>query len=167
MYYDMYYVLFLGKIMFISPLSICIIYISPSNQIILISPILQNWSDLIFKCVFFSVLPQDELQEKYSLTGRFPGPTLTPPCRPWALLNWLFWILLLLFPLCLLLLRLFQSGSTFIIFTTVVLCFAGTEGVILKLKHMLNTVNKVRLISKTSKVIEVGLKYGSATRTVI
>ncbi|KAK3523153.1 hypothetical protein QTP86_020191 [Hemibagrus guttatus] len=72
---------------------------------------------------------KDEFQEKYNLTGCFPGPTLTPPCRPWALLNWLFWILLLLFPLSVLLLQLFQSGSAFIIFTTVVLCFAASLGV--------------------------------------
>lgn len=89
---------------------------------------------------FLFVLPQDELQEKYNLTGHFPGPTLSPPRRPWALLNWLFWIWLLLLPLCLLLLQLFHSGSAFTIFTTAVLCFAGTEVVILKLKHMLNDI---------------------------
>ncbi|XP_017316972.2 1-acyl-sn-glycerol-3-phosphate acyltransferase delta isoform X1 [Ictalurus punctatus] len=72
---------------------------------------------------------KDELQEKYSVTGRFPGPTLSPPRRPWALLNWLFWICLLLFPLCLLLLQLFHSGSAFTICTTVLLCFAASLGV--------------------------------------
>ncbi|KAL0178254.1 hypothetical protein M9458_027148, partial [Cirrhinus mrigala] len=55
----------------------------------------------------------DEFQEHYRQTGRFPGPITSPPCRPWALLNWLFWVCLLVYPLCMLLLQLLLSGSTF------------------------------------------------------
>ncbi|XP_035265885.1 1-acyl-sn-glycerol-3-phosphate acyltransferase gamma-like [Anguilla anguilla] len=42
---------------------------------------------------------KDALQEQYKKEGCFPGPTISPPRRPWALLNFLFWATLLLSPL--------------------------------------------------------------------
>lgn len=72
-----------------------------------------------------SLCQQDSFQEHYAQTGRFPGPVVTPPRRPWALINWLFWACLLLYPLCLLLVRLIQSGSVATILGTVALCIAG------------------------------------------
>lgn len=68
---------------------------------------------------------QDGFQEHYKQTGRYPGPTVTPPRRPWDLLNWLFWACLLLYPLCLLLARLVTSGSILTILASVALCSAG------------------------------------------
>uniref|UniRef100_A0A3Q3G6E7 1-acylglycerol-3-phosphate O-acyltransferase 3 n=1 Tax=Kryptolebias marmoratus TaxID=37003 RepID=A0A3Q3G6E7_KRYMA len=41
----------------------------------------------------------DALQEQYNKEGKFPGPTIIPPRRPWTLLNFLFWATLLLSPL--------------------------------------------------------------------
>lgn len=35
-----------------------------------------------------------------------------PPRRPWTLLNWLFWALLLLYPLFKLLINMINSGSS-------------------------------------------------------
>uniref|UniRef100_A0A3B5B8Z6 1-acyl-sn-glycerol-3-phosphate acyltransferase delta n=1 Tax=Stegastes partitus TaxID=144197 RepID=A0A3B5B8Z6_9TELE len=64
---------------------------------------------------------KDSFQEHYEQTGRFPGPTLSPPRRPWSLINWLFWSFLLLCPLGLLLTQLISSGSVFtIVFSLVV-----------------------------------------------
>lgn len=80
----------------------------------------------IFFCVCVCCLTQDEFQEHYRRTGRFPGPIASPPRRPWALLNWLFWVCLLVYPLCRLLLQLLLSGSTFTAVCTFVICFAGT-----------------------------------------
>ncbi|KAA8588313.1 hypothetical protein FQN60_001507 [Etheostoma spectabile] len=42
---------------------------------------------------------KDALQEFYKKEGKFPGPTIIPPRRPWTLLNFLFWATLLLSPL--------------------------------------------------------------------
>ncbi|CAG5865433.1 unnamed protein product [Menidia menidia] len=42
---------------------------------------------------------KDALQETYNKTGKFPGPTIIPPRRPWTLLNFLFWAAILLSPL--------------------------------------------------------------------
>ncbi|CAG09457.1 unnamed protein product, partial [Tetraodon nigroviridis] len=68
---------------------------------------------------------KDSFQEHYTQTGRFPGPILTPPRRPWALMNWLFWTCLLLYPLGLFLALLISSGSTLTILASVALCVAG------------------------------------------
>lgn len=68
---------------------------------------------------------QDGFQEHYAQTGRYPGPMVTTPRRPWALINWLFWACLLLYPLCLILVQLIQSGSLTTILATVVVCVAG------------------------------------------
>uniref|UniRef100_A0AAZ3PKY3 1-acylglycerol-3-phosphate O-acyltransferase n=1 Tax=Oncorhynchus tshawytscha TaxID=74940 RepID=A0AAZ3PKY3_ONCTS len=71
----------------------------------------------------------DKFQEDYSQTGCFPGPKVTPPCRPWALINWLGWTCLLLYPLCLLLVQLVNSGSILTIMATVAFCAAVSFGV--------------------------------------
>lgn len=50
---------------------------------------------------------------------------MSPPRRPWALINWLFWSCLLLYPLGLLLAQLISSGSMLTIFASVAFCSAG------------------------------------------
>ncbi|XP_075874912.1 1-acyl-sn-glycerol-3-phosphate acyltransferase delta [Nelusetta ayraudi] len=72
---------------------------------------------------------KDGFQEHYAQTGRYPGPVVTVPRRPWSLINWLFWSCLLLYPLCLILVQLIQSGSVTTILATVVLCIAASLGV--------------------------------------
>uniref|UniRef100_A0A8C1D7L0 1-acyl-sn-glycerol-3-phosphate acyltransferase delta n=2 Tax=Cyprinus carpio TaxID=7962 RepID=A0A8C1D7L0_CYPCA len=72
---------------------------------------------------------KDEFQEHYRQTGRFPGPITSPPHRPWALLNWLFWVCLLVYPLCMLLLQLLLSGSTFTVVCTSAFCLAVSVGI--------------------------------------
>lgn len=68
---------------------------------------------------------QDSFQEHYTQTGRYPGPTVSPPRRPWSLINWLFWACLLLYPLGLLVAQLISSGSILTILASVALCSAG------------------------------------------
>ncbi|KAM6997339.1 1-acyl-sn-glycerol-3-phosphate acyltransferase delta [Tautogolabrus adspersus] len=72
---------------------------------------------------------KDTFQEHYTQTGRFPSPTVTPPRRPWALINWLFWACLLLYPLGLLFAQLLSSGSMLTILVSVALCSAASLGV--------------------------------------
>ncbi|XP_043111010.1 1-acyl-sn-glycerol-3-phosphate acyltransferase delta-like isoform X1 [Puntigrus tetrazona] len=72
---------------------------------------------------------KDEFQEHYRQTGRFPGPITSPPRRPWSLLNWLFWVCLLVYPLCMLLLQLLLSGSTFTVVCTSLFCLAVSVGI--------------------------------------
>lgn len=55
---------------------------------------------------------QDAFQEEYYRTGTYPAVPIVPPRRPWTLLNWLFWALLLLYPLFKLLINMFNSGSS-------------------------------------------------------
>ena len=69
--------------------------------------------------------PQDQFQELYAQTGRFPGPTLSLPRRAWSLLNWLVWAGLLLYPLGLVLAQLVQSGSTCSVLASLCLCSMG------------------------------------------
>ncbi|XP_068183203.1 1-acyl-sn-glycerol-3-phosphate acyltransferase delta isoform X2 [Antennarius striatus] len=68
---------------------------------------------------------KDSFQEHYVKTGRFPGPTVTPPCPPWALVNWLFWICLLVYPLGLFCYQLASSGSVLTIVASLALCSAA------------------------------------------
>ena len=75
--------------------------------------------------VFALMHLQDSFQEHYAQTGCFPGPTVSPARRPWALINWLFWSCLLLYPLGLLLVQLISSGSMLTISASVVVCSAG------------------------------------------
>ncbi|XP_036980884.1 1-acyl-sn-glycerol-3-phosphate acyltransferase delta [Acanthopagrus latus] len=72
---------------------------------------------------------KDSFQEYYTQTGRYPGPTMSPPRRPWSLINWLFWSCLLLYPLGLLVAQLISSGSILTILASVVLCSAASLGV--------------------------------------
>ncbi|XP_039857142.1 1-acyl-sn-glycerol-3-phosphate acyltransferase delta isoform X1 [Simochromis diagramma] len=72
---------------------------------------------------------KDSFQEHYAKTGRFPGPIMSPPRRPWSLINWLFWSCLLLYPLGLLLTQLISSGSVFTIVASVAVCSAASLGV--------------------------------------
>lgn len=55
---------------------------------------------------------QDAFQEEYYRTGTYPAVPIVPPRRPWTLLNWLFWALLLLYPLFKLLINMINSGSS-------------------------------------------------------
>ncbi|XP_051937286.1 1-acyl-sn-glycerol-3-phosphate acyltransferase delta isoform X1 [Hippocampus zosterae] len=72
---------------------------------------------------------KDSFQEGYMQTGRYPGPIVGSPRRPWSLINWLFWSCLLLYPLGLLFAQLIISGSVTTILCTVVLCTAASVGV--------------------------------------
>ncbi|KAL7383518.1 hypothetical protein ABVT39_012302 [Epinephelus coioides] len=72
---------------------------------------------------------KDSFQEHYTQTGRFPGPTVKPPSRPWALINWLIWSCLLVYPLGLLVAQLISSGSMMTILASVALCTAVSLGV--------------------------------------
>ncbi|XP_030801905.1 1-acyl-sn-glycerol-3-phosphate acyltransferase delta isoform X1 [Camarhynchus parvulus] len=55
---------------------------------------------------------KDAFQEEYYRTGTYPAVPIVPPRRPWTLLNWLFWALLLLYPLFQLLINMINSGSS-------------------------------------------------------
>ncbi|XP_075780689.1 1-acyl-sn-glycerol-3-phosphate acyltransferase delta isoform X2 [Pelodiscus sinensis] len=55
---------------------------------------------------------KDAFQEDYYRTGTYPATPIVPPRRPWTLLNWLFWALLLLYPLFQLLINMVSSGSS-------------------------------------------------------
>ncbi|NXU37444.1 PLCD acyltransferase, partial [Drymodes brunneopygia] len=55
---------------------------------------------------------KDAFQEEYYRTGTYPAVPTIPPRRPWTLLNWLFWALLLLYPLFKLLINMINSGSS-------------------------------------------------------
>ncbi|XP_053795026.1 1-acyl-sn-glycerol-3-phosphate acyltransferase delta isoform X1 [Vidua macroura] len=55
---------------------------------------------------------KDAFQEEYYRTGTYPAVPTIPPRRPWTLLNWLFWALLLLYPLFQLLINMINSGSS-------------------------------------------------------
>lgn len=72
---------------------------------------------------------KDGFQEDYAQTGRFPGPIVNAPRRPWSLINWLFWSCLLLYPLGLLLAQLISSGSLLTIVVSLAVCSAASLGV--------------------------------------
>uniref|UniRef100_A0A4W3HG95 1-acyl-sn-glycerol-3-phosphate acyltransferase delta n=1 Tax=Callorhinchus milii TaxID=7868 RepID=A0A4W3HG95_CALMI len=55
---------------------------------------------------------KDALQEQYFRRGTFPGKQIVPPKRLWVLVNWIFWAVLLLFPLFKLVANLVSSGSS-------------------------------------------------------
>ncbi|XP_037248750.1 1-acyl-sn-glycerol-3-phosphate acyltransferase delta isoform X3 [Falco biarmicus] len=57
-------------------------------------------------------LRNDAFQEEYYQRGTYPAVPIIPPRRPWTLLNWLFWALLLLYPLFKLLINMINSGSS-------------------------------------------------------
>ncbi|XP_012672439.2 1-acyl-sn-glycerol-3-phosphate acyltransferase delta isoform X2 [Clupea harengus] len=72
---------------------------------------------------------KDTFQEQYAQTGSFPGPVMSLARRPWALLNWLFWASVLLYPLLLLLLWLLQAGSTLTVVSSLTICVVGSVAV--------------------------------------
>lgn len=72
---------------------------------------------------------KDTFQDHYAETGRYPGPSVTPPRRPWDLINWIFWVSVLLYPLVLLFCQLLSSGSIVTILVSVALCTAASFGV--------------------------------------
>ncbi|XP_007546255.1 1-acyl-sn-glycerol-3-phosphate acyltransferase delta [Poecilia formosa] len=71
---------------------------------------------------------KDGFQEQYAQTGRFPGPIVSPPRRPWSLINWLFWSCVVLYPLGLLIAQLLSSGAVLTIAAAVVVCSAVSMG---------------------------------------
>lgn len=81
---------------------------------------------------FLFLLPQDALQEIYNKEGKFPGPTVIPPRRPWTLLNFLFWATLLLSPLINFAYGVVVSGSPLLIIGFIIFLIIGgsrrTEG---------------------------------------
>ncbi|XP_055982413.1 1-acyl-sn-glycerol-3-phosphate acyltransferase delta [Sorex fumeus] len=72
---------------------------------------------------------KDAFQEEYSRTGTFPGTPLVTARRPWALLNWLFWACLLLYPFLRFLLSLARSGSSLTLASCILVLFAASVGV--------------------------------------
>ncbi|KAK1904966.1 1-acyl-sn-glycerol-3-phosphate acyltransferase delta [Dissostichus eleginoides] len=71
---------------------------------------------------------KDSFQEHYTQKGCFPGPTVTHPRRPWALINWICWACMLLYPLGLLLVQLVSSGSILTILVSVTVACAASLG---------------------------------------
>ncbi|XP_068597432.1 1-acyl-sn-glycerol-3-phosphate acyltransferase delta [Brachionichthys hirsutus] len=71
---------------------------------------------------------KDSFQADYARTERFPGPTVSHPCPPWALMNWLFWICLLSYPLGLFVWQLVSSGSVLTVVASMALCSAASVG---------------------------------------
>ncbi|XP_009582701.1 PREDICTED: 1-acyl-sn-glycerol-3-phosphate acyltransferase delta-like, partial [Fulmarus glacialis] len=73
-------------------------------------------ADLYVRRIPLEEVPEDELtdafQEEYYRTGTYPAVPIVPPRRPWTLFNWLFWALLLLYPLFKLLINMINSGSS-------------------------------------------------------
>ncbi|ETE69922.1 1-acyl-sn-glycerol-3-phosphate acyltransferase delta, partial [Ophiophagus hannah] len=72
---------------------------------------------------------QDIIQEEYYRTGRYPEISTVLPRRPWPLLNWLFWALLLLYPLFKLLINMISSGSYLTLATVASVLIAVSVGV--------------------------------------
>ncbi|XP_039594839.1 1-acyl-sn-glycerol-3-phosphate acyltransferase delta [Polypterus senegalus] len=72
---------------------------------------------------------KDNFQEEYYKTGRFPGTSITPPRRPWTLVNWFFWASLLLYPFFSLLVNMFLSGSSLTVIGFTLFLVAASVGV--------------------------------------
>uniref|UniRef100_G1KBG9 1-acyl-sn-glycerol-3-phosphate acyltransferase delta n=1 Tax=Anolis carolinensis TaxID=28377 RepID=G1KBG9_ANOCA len=72
---------------------------------------------------------KDSFQQEYYKTGVYPGTPIVPSRRPWTLLNWLFWALLLLYPLFKLLINMISSGSSLTLATFVFVFVAASAGV--------------------------------------
>ncbi|XP_056148038.1 1-acyl-sn-glycerol-3-phosphate acyltransferase gamma [Lampris incognitus] len=89
---------------------------------------------------------KDDLQEQYFTTGRFPGNPVTPPRRPWSLLNVLFWAGLLLSPLVQLVVCVVASGNPLLILGLLLLLFVATI-----------SLNKLISVSEVKKT---GSSYG-------
>ncbi|NWU93824.1 PLCD acyltransferase, partial [Upupa epops] len=72
---------------------------------------------------------KDAFQEEYYRTGAYPAVPIVPPRRPWTLLNWLFWALLLLYPLFKLLINMISSGSSLTLATFAFVIVMASVGV--------------------------------------
>uniref|UniRef100_A0A6I8N0M8 1-acyl-sn-glycerol-3-phosphate acyltransferase delta n=1 Tax=Ornithorhynchus anatinus TaxID=9258 RepID=A0A6I8N0M8_ORNAN len=72
---------------------------------------------------------KDAFQEQYYQTGTYPGTAIVSPRRPWTLLNWLFWALLLLYPLFQLLVNMVSSGSSLTLASFALVIFVASVGV--------------------------------------
>ncbi|XP_054887456.1 1-acyl-sn-glycerol-3-phosphate acyltransferase gamma isoform X2 [Poeciliopsis prolifica] len=72
---------------------------------------------------------KDALQEQYSKEGKFPGPTIIPPRRPWTLLNFLFWATVLLSPLIKLACGVVVSGSPLLIIGFIILLLVASVAI--------------------------------------
>ncbi|XP_040139463.1 1-acyl-sn-glycerol-3-phosphate acyltransferase delta isoform X4 [Ictidomys tridecemlineatus] len=72
---------------------------------------------------------KDAFQEEYYRTGVFPETPRVPPRRPWALLNWLFWASLLLYPFFQFLVSMVSSGSSVTLATFILVFCMASMGV--------------------------------------
>ncbi|XP_004869047.1 1-acyl-sn-glycerol-3-phosphate acyltransferase delta isoform X1 [Heterocephalus glaber] len=72
---------------------------------------------------------KDAFQEEYYRTGVFPETPKVPPRRPWALLNWLFWASLLLYPFFRFLVSMVSSGSSVTLASFIVVFCMASMGV--------------------------------------
>ncbi|CAL8254483.1 unnamed protein product [Lota lota] len=89
---------------------------------------------------------KDALQEQYYTTGRFPGNPVIPARRPWTLLNFFFWVVILFYPLIQLAVSVVASGNQLLILGLLLLLVVGSVAV-------------KRLIS-VSEVQKTGSSYG-------
>lgn len=72
---------------------------------------------------------KDAFQEEYYRTGIFPETPKVPPRRPWALLNWLFWASLLLYPFFRFLVSMVSSGSSVTLASFIIVFCMASMGV--------------------------------------
>ena len=72
-----------------------------------------------------SLWVQDALQEQYLTTGLFPGTPVLPARRPWSLLNFLFWAVILFYPLIRLAISVVASGNQLLILGLLLLLIVG------------------------------------------
>ncbi|XP_060229636.1 1-acyl-sn-glycerol-3-phosphate acyltransferase delta isoform X1 [Meriones unguiculatus] len=72
---------------------------------------------------------KDAFQEEYYRTGVFPETPWVPPRRPWALVNWLFWASLLLYPFFQFLISMVSSGSSVTLASLVLIFCMASMGV--------------------------------------
>ncbi|KAM4865612.1 1-acyl-sn-glycerol-3-phosphate acyltransferase delta isoform 2-T4 [Thomomys bottae] len=72
---------------------------------------------------------KDAFQEEYYRTGVFPETPRVPARRPWALINWLFWASLLLYPFLQFLLSLIASGSSMTLASLLIVFCMASVGV--------------------------------------
>ncbi|XP_070589914.1 1-acyl-sn-glycerol-3-phosphate acyltransferase delta isoform X1 [Erythrolamprus reginae] len=85
----------------------------------------QECSDWLYKLY----QEKDVFQEEYYRTGSYPGIPVVLPRRSWPLLNWLFWALLLLYPLFKLVINMISSGSYLTLATVASVLIAVSVGV--------------------------------------
>nr|XP_051711135.1 1-acyl-sn-glycerol-3-phosphate acyltransferase delta isoform X1 [Oryctolagus cuniculus] len=72
---------------------------------------------------------KDAFQEEYHRTGIFPETPRVPPRRPWAIINWLFWASLLLYPFFQFVVNTVSSGSSLTLASFLLVFFVASMGV--------------------------------------